>query len=81
VVAALFLADAQREGGDGGGCLDHWGTTTRPSSPGGRPPRGKRLPLEKLADLAPCQDQIDKVIENQGEQRYCKIKGKLLAVS
>jgi hypothetical protein len=44
------------------------GTLTRLSSPGGRPPRGKRLPLEKLADPAPCQDQIDKVIENQGNQ-------------
>lgn len=47
------------------GMASTWGTGTRPSSPGGRPPRGRRLPLEKLADLAPCQDQIDKVIENQ----------------
>jgi hypothetical protein len=37
------------------------GNGDQPSSPGGKPLRGKRLPPEKLADLAPCQDQIDKV--------------------
>jgi hypothetical protein len=37
------------------------GDGDQPSSPGGKPLRGQRLPLEKLADLAPCQDQIDKV--------------------
>lgn len=44
----------------------------------GRQPRGRRLPLEKLADPAPCQDQIDKVVENQGKAKYCKQQRSLL---
>jgi hypothetical protein len=51
------------------------GGVDRLSSPGGRRIGERGLPLEKLADLAPCQDQIDKVVENQGATKYSKVAG------